>query len=76
LRILTPTDCVRDRLAHFYFWNDYTALQAAVGVAQSPHGSQIDYEGIRRRTKRESRESGVDYIVKFDEFLKRAKIKH
>lgn len=33
LRILSRTDCIRDRLAHFYHWDDYTALAAAVGVA-------------------------------------------
>jgi hypothetical protein len=32
LRILTRTDCVRDRLAHFYYWDDYTALNAAVAL--------------------------------------------
>jgi hypothetical protein len=33
LHILSRTDCIRDRLAHFFHWNDYTALNAAVGVA-------------------------------------------
>jgi hypothetical protein len=43
LRILTRIDCIRDRLAHFYFWNDYTALNAAVGVAaQNFDGVDID----------------------------------
>ncbi len=34
LRILTPTDCVRDRLASAYYWQDSSALQAAVSVAR------------------------------------------
>jgi hypothetical protein len=34
LRILTPTDCVRDRLASAYYWQDSSALQAAVAVAR------------------------------------------
>ena len=53
LRILTRTDCIRDRLAHFYFWNDYTALNAAVGVAaQAP--AEINMDRLRAWTERES----------------------
>lgn len=33
LRLLTPTDCVKDRLAAFYHWNDLQCLQQAVWVA-------------------------------------------
>jgi hypothetical protein len=73
LRILTPTDCVRDRLAHFYFWSDYTALNAAVGVAQSGHAPDVDFQAIREWTQRESAASNVDYTAKFDEFLMRTR---
>lgn len=30
LRLLSPTDCVKDRLAAFYHWNDRQCLQQAV----------------------------------------------
>jgi hypothetical protein len=33
LKLLTPTQCVMDRLAAFYFWNDMQALTQAVLVA-------------------------------------------
>jgi len=33
LRLLSPTDCVKDRLAAFYFWNDRQSLEQAVLVA-------------------------------------------
>ncbi len=33
VRILTPTQCVMDRLAAFYFWRDRQALDQAVLVA-------------------------------------------
>jgi hypothetical protein len=33
LHILTPEDCIRDRVSWFYFYNDLSALAAAVGVA-------------------------------------------
>lgn len=66
LRILTRTDCIRDRLAHFYFWNDYTALTAAVDVAaQQPE--DVDWTVLRGWTKRE----GDKYAQKFQEFERR-----
>ena len=34
LRMLTPTDCIKDRLAAFYHWGDEQCLQQAVWVAQ------------------------------------------
>ena len=64
LRILHPTDCVRDRLAHFYHWGDYTALGAAVGVAAA-NRTQIDMRLIRSWSKREQN------LVKFAEFERR-----
>jgi hypothetical protein len=33
-RILIVIDCIRDRLAAFYHWNDYTSLGAAVGGSE------------------------------------------
>jgi hypothetical protein len=73
LRILTPTDCVRDRLAHFYFWDDYTALAAAVGVTRSEHGNAVDIDDLRKWTRRESAASGSSYAPKFAEFNRRVK---
>lgn len=34
LHILSPTDCVRDRLAWFLFNNDFSSLEQALAVAQ------------------------------------------
>ncbi|MBM3294698.1 MAG: hypothetical protein FJY82_09255 [Candidatus Aminicenantes bacterium] len=33
LRLLSPTDCVKDRLAAYYFWNDRQSLEQALLVA-------------------------------------------
>ncbi|HVA29313.1 MAG TPA: hypothetical protein VNF68_14115 [Candidatus Baltobacteraceae bacterium] len=52
LRIVTRTDCVRDRLAHFYHWNDYTALNAAVAVAANGI-DDIDMALLEAWTRRE-----------------------
>jgi hypothetical protein len=70
LRILTPTDCVRDRLSHFYHWDDYTALNAAVGVARS-HRARIDFPSLRVWTERESGPPPADHRPKLEEFLRR-----
>ena len=53
LRVLTRTDCIRDRLAHFYFWRDYTALNAAVAVAAASP-DDVDFNLLRTWTERES----------------------
>jgi hypothetical protein len=34
LRLLPPTECVMDRLAGFYHWNDRQALEQALAVAR------------------------------------------
>ena len=45
LHILSPTDCVRDRLAWFLFGDDYSALEQALAVARA---QPIDLEAVRR----------------------------
>ena len=34
LRLLTPTDCIKDRLAAYYHWDDPQSLEQAVWVAE------------------------------------------
>jgi hypothetical protein len=70
LHILTPTDCVLDRLGHFYHWKDYTALNAAVAVARLRR-QEIDLDRLRDWTERESAPGGYDHRPKFEEFLRR-----
>jgi hypothetical protein len=50
LRLLTPTDCVMDRLAAFYHWNDAQALDQAVAVGRR---HRIDVVRIRRWSRHE-----------------------
>ena len=45
LRIISPTDCVKDRLAGYYHWDDLQCLEQAVLVAQA---NRIDLEEIER----------------------------
>jgi hypothetical protein len=34
LRLVSPTDCVKDRLAHYFHWHDRQSLAQAILVAQ------------------------------------------
>ena len=45
LRLLSPTDCVKDRLAAFYHWKDQQSLEQAILIA-SDH--DIDIAEVRR----------------------------
>jgi hypothetical protein len=54
LRVINPTDSVRDRLAAFYHWNDRSALIAAAGVANE---RDVDVETVRRWSGREGHAS-------------------
>lgn len=53
LKLLSATDCVKDRLAAFYHWNDRQCLQQAVWVAQ---GLDIDWREIERWSLAEGEE--------------------
>lgn len=52
LRVLTPTDCCKDRLSAFYHWSDRGALQQAVAVAAS-RADEIDLAELRGWSERE-----------------------
>ncbi len=45
LRLLSPTDCVKDRLASFYHWNDKPSLAQAVLVCGD---AKVDLREVRR----------------------------
>ena len=60
LRIIAPTECVKDRLAAFYFWNDRQCLEQAVLVAKM---NDINLDEVERWSKKESEEE------KFKEFF-------
>ena len=50
LRLLTPTDCVMDRLAGYYHWKDPQSLDQAVAVARR---HKINLPRIERWSRRE-----------------------
>jgi hypothetical protein len=61
LRVLSPTDSVRDRLAGFLFWNDRGSLRQALGVARAQR-RRVRVATVREWCEREG------HSGKFDEF--------
>lgn len=53
LKILSATDCVKDRLCAFYFWNDLQGLEQALLVAKN---QSVDLKEVKRWSKVEGRE--------------------
>ncbi|MDR2192796.1 MAG: hypothetical protein LBO62_07980 [Endomicrobium sp.] len=53
LYLLTPTDCIKDRLAGFYFWNDPQSFEQAALVYKSQK-KKIDVKDIERWAKQEN----------------------
>jgi hypothetical protein len=62
LKLLSPTDCVKDRLAAYFHWNDRQCLQQAVWVALGRH---VHWDEIERWSRQEG---GID---KFEVFRKK-----
>ncbi|MEW5938260.1 MAG: hypothetical protein AB1750_01245 [Chloroflexota bacterium] len=52
LRVISPTDCVKDRLAAYYFWGDQQCLAQAVMVAAE---NKIDLKEVERWSKAEGK---------------------
>ncbi len=52
LVLLTPTDCIKDRLAAYYHWKDEQALEQAISVSQN---YKIDIKEIERWSKIENK---------------------
>ena len=50
LRLLSATDCVKDRLSNYYHWKDRQCLDQAVMVATD---TQVDMEEIERWSRHE-----------------------
>lgn len=59
LRIISPTESVKDRLAAWYHWKDRQSLEQAKLVAQT---NEIDFEEVRRWSVREGMEREFEAI--------------
>ena len=60
LRLISPTDCVKDRLAAFYHWNDRQSLEQALLVARD---QEVDLLEVRNWSEREGE------LGKFESFF-------
>ena len=63
LRLLSPTDCVKDRLAAFFYWNDKMAFEQALLVAKV---QSIDIAEIQRWAQKEG---NIERFRLFEESL-------
>jgi hypothetical protein len=57
LRVISPTECVKDRLAAYYHWGDKQCLSQAILVAKS---NKIDMDEIKRWSAVEGMEGKYD----------------
>jgi len=61
---MSPTDCVKDRLAAFYHWNDRQSLEQAILVSRR---QSVDLKEIRRWSLKEGM---ADKLALFRKSLK------
>ncbi len=59
--LLTPTDCVKDRLAAFYHWNDPQALEQAVMVAKA---QKVDLKDVKKWSAAEGHKERYENFLK------------
>ena len=59
LMALSSTDCVKDRLAAYYHWNDKECLEQALLVANS---SEVDFSEIERWSRNEGCEDNFAHF--------------
>lgn len=63
LRLLSPTDCIKDRLAAFYHWKDRQSWEQAISVAKR---HPPDWEGLKKWHVNEGE------VGSFDKFFQEA----
>jgi len=61
LRLLSQTDCVKDRLAAFYHWNDRQSLDQAILVCRD---AEVDLAEVERWSIAEGMKSGFRFFKK------------
>jgi hypothetical protein len=62
LKLLSPTDCVKDRLGAFYHWNDRQSLEQGVLVCKAV---EVDLKEVKRWSINEGMSD------KYEEFIER-----
>ena len=65
LKLLTPTDCIKDRLSAYYHWDDQQSLEQAIWVAKE---NEFDMDSVKLWSINEGMEK------KFEVFKKKHKL--
>lgn len=61
IKLLHPTDSVKDRLASFYHWNDTESLDQAINIC---HEQEIDLEELERWSINEKQKEKLSLFMK------------
>ena len=65
LKLLTPTDSVKDRLSAYYHWNDQQALEQALMVCKE---QDIDIDNVREWSREEGMiDKFINFQIEFDQ---------
>ena len=62
LKLLSPTDCVKDRLAAFYHWEDRQSLEQAMLVCLN---NAVDLKEVKRWSIQEGMENKYQKFINF-----------
>jgi len=68
LKLISPTECVKDRLASYYIWNDLQCLDQALMVAEQ---NDINLREVKRWSKVEGEEDKFKIFLSKLEMLVR-----
>lgn len=60
LKLLTPTDCIKDRLSAYYHWDDTQSLEQAVWVADE---NKYDKKSIKEWSEKEGMLDKYEHFV-------------
>ena len=69
LRLLTPTDAIKDRLAAYYHWNSERTLEQALWIAQK---NSFDMDNIKQWSAKEGMNDKFEiFMNRYKEWLKK-----
>lgn len=66
LKLLTPTHCVMDRLAAYYYWNDRQSLDQAIWVAEEHTVDMIEVQKWSNEEGMSDKFKMFASLIKFD----------
>ncbi len=65
LKVISPTDCVKDRLSAYYHWGDQQGLQQALLIART---KKVDLDEVKRWSEHEGKmEEFKIFLIEFSQ---------